>query len=156
MVQRAMIKAVFLGGLLGGALDLLFAVSFAGYNGAAPGRVFRVIASGLLGNAAFSGGAGVEVLGIVCHFGLSLLWAVLFAAVATHVPSLSRRPAVAGMAFGVLVFLCMRLAVLPLSAYPRAVTFPPLATALDLLSHMLLFGMPIALFVSRAIHTARA
>ena len=151
MVQRSMLRAIVIGGLTGGALDLLFAVSFAGYNGAAPTRVFQAIASGILGDAAFAGGTGVSVLGIACHFGLSLLWAALFAGLAWRLPALARRPILSGIGFGLFVFLCMRLMVLPLSAYPRPVTFKPLATALDLLSHMFLFGSPIAVAVSRAI-----
>lgn len=155
MEQRLMLRAVLIGGLLGGALDLLFAVSFAGYNGAAPSRVFETVASGLLGNAAFTGGLGVDALGIACHFGLSLLWAALFAAVVRQNPALTRRPVFAGIGFGVIVFLCMRLVVLPLSAYPRPVTFKPLPTVLDLLSHMFLYGTPIAVFVSRAVRVRR-
>lgn len=151
MEQLPVTKAIVVGGLLAGALDLLFAVCFATYNGAAPSRVFQAIASGLLGDAAFSGGFGVQALGVGCHFGISLLWACLFALLAMRFPALPRRPILAGLAFGVLVFLSMRLIVLPLSAYPRPVTFKPLATVLDLLSHMLLFGTPIALAVSRAI-----
>ena len=151
MGQRSIAKAVVIGGLIGGALDLLFAVSFAGYNGAAPSRVFQAIASGLLGEAAFSGGPDVQALGVACHFGISLLWAALFAVIASRLPALTRRPILAGLVFGVAVFLSMRLVVLPLSAYPHPVTFKPLATVLDLLSHMFLFGTPIALVVSRSI-----
>src|SRR5699024_3379587 len=127
-----------------------------GYNGAAPARVFQAIASGVLGNAAFAGGGGVSALGVACHFGLSILWAVLFAVAARQLSVLARRPVFAGLGFGVVVFLCMRLIVLPLSAYPNPVTFKPLGTALDLLSHMLLFGMPIALLASRAIRRRTA
>lgn len=151
MVRGSILRAIVIGGLLGGALDLLFAVSFAGYNGAPPQRVFQAIASGILGNAAFAGGAGISVLGIACHFGLSIIWATLFAAAAWQFPALSRQPVLSGIGFGLIVFLCMRLMVLPLSAYPRPVTFKPLATALDLLSHMFLFGTPIAVAVSRAV-----
>lgn len=155
MAQRPMLKAILLGGLIGGALDLLFAVSFAAANGAAPDLVFHTIASGLLGKAALSGGGAMSALGIACHFGLSLTWAALFAAVAWRFPSVVRWPLVAGVVFGVVVFLSMRLVVLPLSAYPRPVTFRPLATVLDLLSHMLLFGTPIALAISRVIRARR-
>ena len=151
MLQRPILKAILIGGLLGGALDLLFAVSFAGYNGAAPTRVFQTVASGILGNAAFAGGIGVSAFGIACHFGLSVLWAALFAAVAWQLPALARRPVLAGIGFGLIVFVCMRLIVLPLSAYPHPITFKPLATVLDVLSHMLLFGAPIAVAVSRVI-----
>jgi len=47
--------------------------------------------------------------------------------------------------------LCMRLILLPVSVYPRQVTFAPLATVLDLLSHMFLFAMPIVAIVGRAV-----
>ncbi|MGY1458609.1 hypothetical protein ACW5F0_08185 [Luteimonas sp. A534] len=155
MAQRPILEAILIGGLIGGALDLLFAVSFAGYNGVAPSRIFQTIASGLLGDAAFSGGGGVAAIGVGCHFALSVLWAVVFAIAAWKLPVLARRPFVAGLAFGLIVFLGMRLLVLPLSAYPHPVTFKPLATVLDLLSHMLLFGVPIAMIVSRAIRARR-
>ena len=153
MGQRSLSGAILAGGAIGGALDLLFAVTFAGYNGASPTRVFQVIASGLLGNAAFTSGTFVPVLGVACHFALSWIWAAVFAAVAWRFRALASRPLLAGMLFGIVVFLCMRLAVLPLSAYPRPVTFPPLASVLDLLSHMFLFGVPIAVIVSRQIRS---
>jgi uncharacterized membrane protein YagU involved in acid resistance len=156
MRHRAMLKAILLGGLVGGALDLLFAVSFAGANGAAPDVVFHAIASGLLGKAALSGGAAVSALGIASHFCLALLWAAMFAMFAMRFPSAVRRPLLAGAVFGVAVFFSMRLVVLPLSAYPRPVTFKPLATILDLLSHMFLFGTPIALAISRAVRARGA
>ena len=155
MTLRPLLKAILIGGLICGALDLLFAISFAGYNGAAPSRVLQTIASGLLGDAAFAAGIGVAILGVGCHFALSILWAVVFAIASWRLPVLARRPFVTGLAFGVIVFLCMRLLVLPLSAYPHPVTFKPLATVLDLLSHMLLFGVPIAMIVSRAIRARR-
>ncbi len=155
MRRPSIIGAILVGGLIGGALDLLFAVSFAGYNGAAPTKVFQTIASGILGNAAFSGGNWVSALGLACHFGLSVLWATIFAVAAWQLPALTRRPLLVGIGFGLVVFICMRLVVLPLSAYPRPVTFKPLATALDLLSHMLLFATPIAVVVGRAIRARK-
>ncbi len=155
MGDRSILGAVLVGGLLGGALDLLFAVSFAGYNGAAPVKVFKTIASGILGNAAFAGGSWVSALGLACHFGLSVLWAAFFAVTAWQLPTLTRRPLLVGIGFGLIVFLCMRLIVLPLSAYPRPVTFKPLATVLDLLSHVFLFATPIVVVVGRAIRARR-
>ena len=151
MRQRSLFWAILIGGAIGGMLDLLFALAFAGYHGVGPVRVFQTIASGLLGDAAFTGGALVAILGVACHFGLSLMWAALFAALAWNFGALVSRPIVFGAAFGFGVFFCMRLIVLPLSAYPRPVSFPPLASILDLLSHMFLFGVPIAVIVSRQI-----
>jgi hypothetical protein len=155
MQQRSIPEAIVIGGLLGGALDLLFAVSFAASNGVAPTHVFQAIANGILGKAAFVGGDGASAFDIACHFGLSVLWAALCAAIAWWIPVLARRPLLAGIGFGLVVFLCMRLVVLPLSAFPNPVTFQPLATVLDLLSHMFLFALPIAIVVGRAIRARR-
>jgi hypothetical protein len=147
---------MLIGGLVAGLLDLLFALTFAGTNGVGPVRLLQVIASGWLGEAAFTGGASAAALGLASHFALALLWAALFFFAAKRWRPLAAHPVAAGIAFGVLVFLAMRLVVLPLSAYPRPVSFKPLATVLDLGSHMLLFGLPIALAARRALMPARA
>jgi len=151
MLNGSYFSAVLLGGAIGGALDILFAISFAAYNGFARVRLLQTVASGLLGVSAFAGGVPVAVLGLVLHFGLSFLWATVFSGLALLAPFLIRYPFVAGVGFGVAVFLVMRLVVLPLSAFPYPVTFEPLATTLDLLSHALLFGFPIALALRKGL-----
>jgi uncharacterized membrane protein YagU involved in acid resistance len=155
MLPRPVLKAVLIGGLVGGALDLLFATTFAAFNGAPPTRVLEFIASGLLGSPAFAGGSATAALGVACHFAMSLGWAMLFALTVPHLPKLTSRPVLLGILFGVIVFACMRLIVLPLSAVPKPIVFKPLARSLDLLSHMFLFGLPIALMVCKAIKTSK-
>jgi uncharacterized membrane protein YagU involved in acid resistance len=149
--ERSFLRAVLLGGSIGGALDILFAISFAGVYGVGPVRVLQTVGSGLLGDAAFAGGAAAAITGFVCHFLLSWLWAALFVAAALRHPALVRRPLVAAIVLGIVVFLAMRLVVLPLSAYPRPVRYPPLASALDLASHMFLVAGPIVWAASRAV-----
>jgi uncharacterized membrane protein YagU involved in acid resistance len=153
------LKAVLLGGLVAGTLDIAFALSFAAYNGTAPMRLLQAVASGMFGKAAFAGGAPMAAGGLALHFGLSFLWAGLFLmlalALARFRPSLTLRPFLSGSLFGVLVFLGMRLVVLPLSAFPFPISFKPVATVSDLLSHMLLFGVPIALAARGAAAGAR-
>src|SRR3569833_462950 len=122
MKQRSSLWAVLVGGTIAGALDILFAISFAATSGVDAVRVLQTVASGGLGSAAFSGGTAAAALGLAFHFGLSYLWAMLFLAVAARLPVLVRRPLPSGMLFGIVVFLCMRLVVLPLSAFPRPVT----------------------------------
>jgi uncharacterized membrane protein YagU involved in acid resistance len=144
-------RAVLAGGSIAGTLDILFALTFAATKGVAPDRLLQTVASGLLGEAAYAGGLPAAALGLAAHFGLSFAWATLFVAVAARRPRLAARPAVAGAVFGALVFLAMRLVVLPVSAFPHPVHFEPLSAGLDLLSHMFLFGLPIALAAARAI-----
>jgi uncharacterized membrane protein YagU involved in acid resistance len=142
---------VLAGGAVAGTLDILFAISFAAYNGVGPVRLLQTVASGLLGTGAFGGGVPVAALGLVLHFALSLLWATIFLGLALLAPSLVRYPLAVGAGFGIAVFLAMRLVVLPVSAFPYPVTFKPLATTLDLLSHAFLFGLPIAWAVRKAL-----
>lgn len=149
MTQRSVAWAVCVGGLIAGTLDILFAISWAGYNGLPPMRLLQTVASGLFGNAAFDGGSTMAAWGLGLHFFLSFIWAALFVMLARRIPLLAMRPVLCGIVFGVVVFLTMRLVVLPLSAFPRPVSFKPLATVLDLLSHTLLFGVPIALAARR-------
>jgi uncharacterized membrane protein YagU involved in acid resistance len=149
--MAARFRAVLVGGSIAGALDILFALSFAATNGMPPQRLLQLVASGLLGDAAYAGGAPTALLGLAAHFALSYLWAALFVAAAAWQPRLVARPVLAGAVFGVVVFLAMRLVVLPLSAFPHPVSFKPLAAGLDLLSHMFLFGLPIALAARRSL-----
>jgi uncharacterized membrane protein YagU involved in acid resistance len=150
MNRRSGTRAVVVGGSIGGALDLAFALTFAAVNGVGPAQLLQTVASGLLGPAAYEGGLPAAALGFAAHFALSLGWAAIFVAAAAWAPWIAVRPLLAGILFGAVVFFAMRLVVLPLSAFPHPVSFEPLAASLDLLSHMFLFGLPIALAASKA------
>jgi len=145
MIQRSGWWAVLVGGLVGGALDILFAISFAAYNGIPAMRLLQSVASGLLGSDAYSGGTPTAALGLTLHFAMAIAFAGAFVLASRRLPLLVRRPYLFGGLFGVGVFLFMRFVVLPWSAFPHPVSFKPLATTLDLLSHVFLFGIPIAL-----------
>jgi hypothetical protein len=137
-------KAIVLGGLAGGVGDLAFAIAWAAAHGMAPQKLLQVIASGWFGNAAFDGGWNTAAIGFASHFGIALVVAALFSLLAERIPALLERPLVSGIALGVATFLPMRLVVLPLSAFPFPVKMFTLGAGLDLLSHMFLFGTPIA------------
>ena len=143
--MQARIRAIVMGGAIGGALDLAFALAFAASRGIAPLRLLQIIASGAFGKGAKDMGATGAAWGALFHFGLSLLWAALFVWVASRFRTLSAKPWLSGPLFGVIVFFTMRLVVLPLSAYPNPVSFAMPGAFYDLLSHMFLFGLPIAL-----------
>lgn len=149
MKKRTAIWALLVGGTIAGTLDILFAITFAGYNGMAPARLLQTVASGALGQEAFSGGNYTAMLGLACHFALSYLWAAIFLGAASRLPALVRHPLISGICFGIVVFFAMRLVVLPLSAFPFPVKFKLLNSSLDLLSHMFFFGMPIAIAASK-------
>ncbi len=149
------LRAVFIGGAIAGALDILFAITWAAVNGRTPAWLLQTVATGLLGTSAYESGLPAAILGLSAHFGLSLLWAAVFVGAASRLPWLLARPAFTGPAFGILVFFAMRLAVLPVSAFPYPVSFSQPGATLDLLSHMFFFGLPIALAAAKAASTER-
>lgn len=136
-------RAILAGGALGGLLDILFAIIFAGFRGTPPERLLQVVASGALGQAAFTGGTAAAAFGLVCHFALSFMWMALFFLAARRIPALAAKPLLAAVGYGLLVFFIMRLVVLPLSAFPRPVTFNAFSWGMDILSHIFLFSLPI-------------
>jgi len=113
-------------------------------------RLLQSVGSGVLGPDAYTGGSASAALGLLLHFSIAIAFAGIFLLVSRRFPLLVYRPIVFGGLFGVGVFLIMRLVVLPLSAFPHPISFRPLATTLDLLSHIFLFGIPIALAAREA------
>lgn len=145
MTRSPAASAIFIGGSIGGALDITYAITFSATQGLPPIGLLQTVASGLLGQAAYDGGILTAVLGFALHFALSYLIASVFYFASGHINFLTRHAIISGILFGIIVFLVMKLIVLPLSAFPHPITFKPLSTITNLMSHMFLFGIPIAL-----------
>lgn len=142
--------AILVGGLIAGALDILYAVVFSGFRGVPAARILQSVASGLLGRAAYEGGAPAAALGLVLHFLLALLIAAIFYVASRRFQFLIRHPVTAGAIYGIGVYAVMNLVVLPLSAFPGKMTFVPIVVVTGLFVHAFLVGVPIALAVRRA------
>ena len=142
---------VLAGGLIAGALDLTFAFAFYWPQGATPLRILQGIASGVLGRGSFEMGLTSAALGAFFHFFISVCAAGIYYLVSLRFSLLTRRVLLAGAIFGVLMFLAMRLVVVPLSAIkPRPMKVANVIG--ELCSHVFLFGMVIAYASSLAVH----
>lgn len=149
--SRARVAAwVALAGAAGATGDLAYALLFYGWKGVPAERILQSIASGLLGAAAFKGGAATAALGLALHYGIVIVAAFVFWLVARRRAWLRDEPITAGLLYGVAIYAVMNFVVLPLSAYPFPMNFPLLRTATGLLAHMVLVGLPIALLTRRA------
>jgi uncharacterized membrane protein YagU involved in acid resistance len=142
--------AVLLAGWVAGTVDigaaaLIFTVH--------PAIIMQAIASGVLGRAAFLGGAASAALGLLLQWLMSWIIAAAYVAAARQWPSLGRHWIRCGLLYGVVVFGVMNYVVVPLSAaYPRhAFT---LRTFVESLLAMLLFGVLVAFFARRTWLTA--
>lgn len=153
MRTRPIVTSIAIGGVIAGTCDITYAVVFYAFRGAPPIRVLQSVASGLLGSEAFAGGVPTAVLGLALHYLIALTLAAIFVFAAQRIPFLTRRPLISGAAFGFAVYWVMNLVVLPLSAFPRKVTFPPLVLVTGLAVHMALVGIPIALAARRSLPT---
>ncbi|HEY3663091.1 MAG TPA: hypothetical protein VGL24_08055 [Chthoniobacterales bacterium] len=151
MRRLSALSAILIGGMIAGALDITYAVGFSALRGVAPMRVLQSVASGWLGAPAFRGGASTAALGLALHFCIALLWAVIFYQASKALPFLTRYPVIAGLLFGILIYAVMNLVVLPLSSFPRKVSFPLLVLATGILVHMFGIGLPISLAVRRTL-----
>ncbi|MES2152593.1 MAG: hypothetical protein V4508_22675 [Pseudomonadota bacterium] len=118
------------------------------------GGMFRAIASGVLGAAAFKGGTEAAMLGFGLHYAIMFGIAACYWALLRNVALARELPIVAGAAFGLGVYGVMNLVVLPLSNIAFTPKYPPLTLMRDIAIHMGLVGIPIAL-VMRAALTPR-
>ena len=141
------LPAILVGGGTAATLDILYAcIRQAGF-GRSPEWVLQSVASGLLGNAAFDSGPAGAALGLVSHYTILFVAAALYLLASQRVPVLRARPIICGALFGVMVYLFMNFVVLPLSAFPFHLAYPPMRLLEGFASHALFVGIPIALSV---------
>ena len=155
-MSRSPRKAVLLGGLICGALDISSAFFFAwSLRKIPPGRVLQGIAEAVLGPASYRGGAGSALLGLLLHFSIALFWTAMFYLLSRRYPVLTKWVVPAGLLYGALVWIVMYRVVIPLvpilnslylTEFDRSI---PRLTLRQLLIHLACVGLPIALVVRR-------
>jgi len=146
------IRAIGLGGSIGGILDISDALLSYGLQGVPPQQLLQGIARGLLGERALRGGWGTATLGLGLHFLIAFTAAVVYYAASRKFRMLRERPVVSGLLYGIAVFLFMNMIVVPLSAIhrsPTAMLRLNIASANAVLALMLFIGLPIAIAVNR-------
>jgi hypothetical protein len=137
--------ALLLAGWVAGTVDIgAAAIIFTVH----PAVIMQAIASGVLGRAAYFGGAASASLGLLLQWLMSWIIAAAYVASSRNWPSLCRHWIRCGLLYGVVVFGVMNYGVVPLSAaYPRHPF--TLRTFLESLLAMLLFGVLVAFFARR-------
>lgn len=146
---------VLIGGLVAGTFDITYASTFWYLNrGILPTRVFQSVASGLLGNASFTGGWRTAALGLALHYFIATSMAVTYYLFARKWSDLWQKPWTYGPFYGLLLYGIMNYIVVPLSAAnpgSRNLTWVLLSIAV----HAFLIGTPCALFARRAMLAGR-
>ena len=146
MRRNPALFAILVGGAIAGTLDLLYAIIYSWIRARVPAMVImQSVVSGLIGKAAYEGGAATALLGVVCHYAMALIIASIFWLASRRLGFMTRHAVASGLGFGVCVYVVMNFVVVPLSAFPTPMTYTPVRVAINVVAHMILFGLPIAL-----------
>jgi hypothetical protein len=142
------LDVVVYGGLAAATLDIVNAALFWHlYSGTPPTVIVQAIAAGLLGKAAFAGGAATATLGLLLHYFIAFGMAAVYWAACLRLPALIRHPFAAGIAYGAITWFAMNHFIVPLSrAMPPP--FIPAWFADGVVAHLVLIGLLLA-YVAR-------
>ncbi|HEY0741621.1 MAG TPA: hypothetical protein VGD40_09165 [Chryseosolibacter sp.] len=132
--------------LIVGTLDAVAAIVV--YQ-ADPFRLFQFISSGALGReTAFGGGVGSFLLGVFFHYFIAACWTTLFVLLYDKIQWIRFNKLVAGLVYGLVIWVVMNMIVLKLSRIDAAT--PPIKQIV-IGATILVFavGLPIALLSGR-------
>lgn len=143
-------QAIVYGWLVVGTLDGLDACIVSLIRGGNPARMFRGVASGLLGPSAIQGGLGVSFLGASIHYFIAFVVVVTYVLASRRIAVLRKHPFICGPIYGLLVYLFMYRVTMTLAfgapgrfVWPRSLN--------DLAIHAFGVGLPSAWFASRVL-----
>ena len=144
------LKTILLTGLVAGTLDILAAFANAYLsNAVSPIRVLQFIASGLLGKNAFEGGLTTAGLGLLLHFIIAFSWTILFFFLYPKIKQILTNPIITGLVYGLIIWLIMNLAVLPMSNINKQPFSLNWQTFIGIGILMLFVVLPISIMVNR-------
>ena len=142
--------SILMAGLIVGTLDAIAAsVHSYGFAGVTPDKVFRYVASGVFGKDAFTGGSSIAVWGLLFHFIVATGWTTLFYLLYPKIGFFSTSKYIAGISYGLFIWLMMNKVVVPLSNVPQAPFHFTIRTAVMILIHMFIIGIPISYLANR-------
>jgi hypothetical protein len=153
--KQAVARGIVLGGLISGAIDLVYASALGLFQRGSVLLPWKGVASGLIGVAARNGGAGIALLGVALHFVITFGAAALLSLILWRLPWFAKRPLITGVLFGFGFLLVMNYVILPLSAIGRPI-YVGRGFLTAILGHVIMMGLPIAWFVSRGIRVANS
>jgi hypothetical protein len=142
------LRAIVWGGAGCAVLDGVAASVQFGLKGIRPLQVWQGVASGLLGERAFREGWVGGGFGLLLHFVIAFSAATMFVETCLQLPLLARAYWISGPLYGVIVFLVMNLAVVPLSRRPKRPASSQVIFV-QLIIHVLFVGLPIAMAAKR-------
>ena len=140
-------------GLVAGTLDISAAIlDYYISTGRNPLGLLKFVASGVFGEAAFTGNWTMAAWGLLFHFLIALVFAAIFFVMWPFINKIVTSPVIAGLLYGLVVWAIMNQLVLPLSQAPALpFSWPKTFKAMAIL--MVCIGLPVSIIVSRYYHS---
>ena len=142
---QAIIWAALVGGTLDAAAGVVIYFIYFGMN---PLQVLQLIASGVFGPSVINGSFVYVLAGLVLHYFIAFVVAAIYFTAASKIKLLVNQKIVVGLVYGLGIWLVMNLLVLPNSNTPKN-PFNPSLAALEIIWHVVLVGLPIALVIAK-------
>ena len=150
MTLRDQLWAGLVAGVGGGVLIHVFSLGITTIGDhAPPGLAIRVlysfVASALFGRSTYSNPWSIPI-GLVLHFCVAIGWALGYVYLVRAQPQLLARPWISGAVYGFVVYVFMEIVLLTAGLYHRP---SPVQLEVALVAHIVFYGIPVALIVSR-------
>ena len=150
--MRPATRAIITATAISGTLDLLSAFLFSAVKGVGPMRVLQSVAAGPFGDPMLQGtSVPVALAGLIVHYALMTVMVSVFVIAALNLPLILRRPLLAGLLYGGVLYLVMYWIVLPArwpDLFPRTGLWD---VGNALFSHLVCVGLPMGHVVARAL-----
>lgn len=142
-------ETIILGTLIAGVIDIAASIgSYMLQGGKGPVIVFRYIASGLFGRAAFSGDIIYVFAGVLIHFGISFICTTTLFLIFPFIKKWLRFNLIIAFLAGAAIWAVMNFGIIPRSKVPP--TNPgTIFLVYSLLIVIFCFGIPATLLVAR-------
>ncbi len=148
--QNPALRGILLGGFFAGLVDFIYPTVKTVMAGGSWMQPWKGVASGLLGQRARDGGLEMVMLGAALHWFICFGAAAILYFVVSRVKWLPRQWLALAIIHGIAVLLTMNYVILPLSAIGRGI-YPLAQLHVSAFWHIVLVGLPTAIFVSRAL-----
>ena len=153
--RNSLLRLSVIGGLITGMLHFIVQI------GIVFGLILKTpiisslqyVASGAMGDTAFTGGLATALLGLVLDFIMTTIMAGVFILSVDRIPLLRRHVIPGSILYGFGVFIVMNMIVTPLSATPPLPTPTTPELIVAILDHILVFGLLLGILARRNANT---
>jgi uncharacterized membrane protein YagU involved in acid resistance len=134
--------------LLTGTLDAMAAILIS-YK-IPPATIFKFIASGWFGAAAFKGGTDMILWGLIFHYLIAAVFTVILFTLYPVASKIFRNKYLTGIVYGLVIWAIMNYVVLPFSNIPNAHGhIDPLGLLKGIAALVICIGLPVALIADK-------